>query len=167
MLLFPFRELLQVQVAQHGFWTTLWNLRIPPLWVLVSKAFYSSYTDDDDSHYTVLDGNVALKVAFPFLLGVAITMIVFLSFHLWLISKGMTTLERMIQLERMKTILQSSISKIDPIVVINPYDQGFQKNAYQVFGRNLLFLLLPVYVEPPHPYLPPPQESGLQSKKDI
>jgi hypothetical protein len=167
MLVFPFRELLQVQVAQHGFWTTLWNLRIPPLWVLVSKAFYSSYTDDDGSQHHAIDGNVALKVAFPFLLGVSLTMIVFLSFHLWLISKGMTTLERMIQLERMKTILQSSMSKIDPIVVVNPYNQGFQKNAYQIFGRNFLFLLLPVYVEPPQPYLPPLQESGVQSKKDI
>lgn len=167
MLVFPFRELLQEQVAQHGFWTTLWNLRIPPLWVLVSKALYSRNTNGDDSHYCVLDGNVALKVAFPFLLGVALTMIVFLSFHLWLIFKGMTTLERIIQIDRMKSIFQSPINKINPIVVINPYDQGFRKNAYQVFGRNFLCLLLPVYVEPPHPYIPPPPlpPSSVQCKK--
>lgn len=167
MLLFPFRELLQEQVAQHGFWTTLWNLRIPPLWVLVSNALFSSNTGTDDSHYCMLDGNVALKVAFPFLLGVSLTMIVFLSFHLWLIFKGMTTLERIIQIDRMKLILQSPINKINPIAVINPYDQGFRKNAFQIFGRNFLYLLLPVYVEPPHPYIPSvPHTSSVQCKKE-
>jgi hypothetical protein len=154
VLLLPFGELLQEQIAKYGFWTSLWNLRIPPLWVLITQAINSISNNNRVSTQGLLDGDIAIKIAFPFLLGVSLTMMVFLLVHLRLLAQGITTLERIIQLDKMKSILLSTANGKDPKVVINPYNQGFLRNVYQVFGKNFLSVLIPIYVEPLHPYFP-------------
>jgi len=151
MLISPFKELLHEQIARQGFWASLWSIRVPPLWILVRQSVFSCYTRGLNDF---IAGEIAIKIAFPFLLGVSITMIVFIISHLRLIAQGISTLERIIQLDKMKSVFLSSSDDKDNVLFVNPFDQGFYKNLCQVFGPNFLLALLPVRVEPPHPYFP-------------
>jgi hypothetical protein len=107
----------------------------------------------------LLSGTVEAKVivdlVLPLLFGVAVIMTTFFCFHLQYILTAHTTLEHRIYLEhalaQQYQIRQGASSTIR---IVNPFDQGWQKNWQHTMGPNPWMLLFPRRFAPPPSVVP-------------
>ena len=95
---------------------------VPPLWVVVRQAFT-----------TGLGEEVVVRLVYPLLFSVGISLSIFLGYHIRLVCIARTHLERKIAAEKGATWESSW----------NPFDQGSVKNIKAVLGPSLFLLLLP------------------------
>jgi hypothetical protein len=177
----PFCELVAEEIATYGgLWGAIHHMELSP------KTPWNLFKDtiSGQNGGGLHSPEIAIKVDFILMTGVGLLMIIFVGQHLNTIFKGITSLERIIQLDQMKTSLfveqaalingggspGSSIST----EYINPYDQGWYRNTTQLFGKKLWLMWLPIHVDPPPPYLPgvvtsaeeTPHGDGDQTKKN-
>ena len=108
---------------------------------------------------------LGVKLVYPLLLGIGVTMTFFLGLHIKYIVKARTTLEHKIILEMTyKNLVQKYSVSAETVSVAktasaedfvrNPFDQGWRKNIRQIMGPSLLDLFLPGDIEPPPPFVP-------------
>jgi DHHC palmitoyltransferase len=171
MLLLPFYEPLRQQIREKGFHWTYENgtgfLDLPTPTQLLQMI------GSGDG----LPVKIVVDLVYPLLLGVGAILSGFLGFHVQYMIKARTTLEHKIilqdalvriyrqgqqQLQQIsshttgtpalpptETTAATSISTAN-----NPFDQGYYKNLQQILGHNLLWILLPVSISLPAPYIP-------------
>ena len=101
---------------------------------------------------------VAIKLAYPLLLGVGTTMALFLGFHIRYILEARTTLEHKVVLETLydslwKQAFSQSKPTTDKATAYNPFNQGWEANLRQIIGPPWS-LFFPVAIDPPPPFLP-------------
>lgn len=147
MLFLPFYEPLKAQVREHG-WRWLYSngtgfLDLPPLLELTRMLFAGH-----------VPSKVVIDIVYPLLLGVGGIMSGFFGYHVKYVLKGVTTLEHRVMLEHSLTALFRTRSSAEQSVAVNPFDQGWYRNVKQILGPNLWFVLLPVAVSVPQPYIP-------------
>jgi hypothetical protein len=142
VLFVPFYDPLRKRVLEHGFRFFYDNktgfLDIPHPWTLVKQAFTIG-----------IDSEVVVRLIFPFLVGVGLSLAIFLGYHVQLIVAARTQLEQTIIHERQYKDLKETKKLSRP--PRNPFDKGRYANIQQVLGSNMLLVFLPVPVEP----LPP------------
>ena len=126
LLFWPFVEPLKAQIYKHGIKSLYQSedgiMGVPPLWVVVRQAFT-----------TGLEEQLVVRLVYPLLFSVGISLSIFLGYHIRLVCIARTHLERKIAAEKGATWESSW----------NPFDQGSVKNIKAVLGPSLLHLLLP------------------------
>jgi hypothetical protein len=162
VLAMPFFELMEHQVAEHG-WKLLYShgtgfLDLPGPLELLSRILSGN-----------LEPAVWIKIIFPLLTGVGIVLTVFWASHIKYVLAAQTTLENKIILTNMRTramdALRRSSSRHTIARPTNPFDQGWKQNALQIFGPNLLCLLLPFRLDsPPPPFVPKSKNNRCSSR---
>jgi hypothetical protein len=150
LLFWPFYEPLRAQVNEHG-WHFLYSngtgfLDLPTPMKLVQMMVSA-------------DGipvKIVIDLVYPFLFGVGAVLFVFLCMHIKYILNARTSLEHRIVLNKTYGMLVQpgasprDANKPPP----NPFDQGWYRNMLQILGPNPLWILLPVAVPCPPPYVP-------------
>jgi hypothetical protein len=150
LLFYPFYEPLRAQVKEHG-WRFLYSngtgfLDLPSPVKLVQMM----WSDDG------LPVKIVIDLVYPFLLGVGSILFGFLCMHVNYILNARTSLEHRIVLDMTYGMLvrpgasPRDANKPPP----NPFDQGWYRNLLQILGPNPLWILLPVAVPCPPPYVP-------------
>lgn len=154
MLYKPFVELVSDEIILHGgLLGAINNLKLTARGTTPWNLIHDTITGRDGGG--LLDPELAIKIDFVLLLGVGITMVAFISSHIRTMIAGITTLERIIQLDKMQaSLLVERVTGDHTTQFVNPFDQGWYKNIVQLFGTPLWLLLLPLHLEPPDPYLP-------------
>ena len=105
-----------------------------------------------------LPWTVAIKLAYPLLLGVGTIMTLFLGFHIRYVLQARTTLEHKVILKTLYDSLwyQAFIKKetvADEMAICNPFDQGWRRNFRQIVWPPWL-LFFPIATAPPPPFVP-------------
>ena len=154
LLISPFYKTIRMQVQEHGFKYFYKHgtgfLDIPLPGVLWNQA----WTTDG------IDGDTMVRMIFPLLAIIFGIMLGFWAVHVYYVLTARTTLEHTIMLYIMKDALKAQAKEDNgnerPLVqrARNPFHQGWKRNIYQVFGPNILLVLLPVPVTPLPPYIP-------------
>jgi hypothetical protein len=150
LLFWPFYEPLRAQVKEHG-WHFLYSngtgfLDLPSPIKLVQLILSKDG----------LPVKIVIDLVYPFLLGVGAILFGFLCMHVKYILKARTSLEHRIVLDKIYGMLvrpgapPGDANKPPP----NPFDQGWYRNLLQNLGPNPLWILLPVAVPCPPPYVP-------------
>jgi DHHC palmitoyltransferase len=126
--------------------------------------YFPSFTDLKDMVYSAEKlalVQAIVDVVFPFLLAVGSTMAIFLGTHVKYAITARTTLEHRIVLNHRygllikKLLNESCPSPSDDYTWVNPFDQAsYYRNWIQIMGDNWVFLLLPISVAPPLPFIP-------------
>jgi hypothetical protein len=151
LLFWPFYEPLRAQVKEQG-WHFLYSngtgfLDLPTPVKLVQMMWSSDG----------LPVKIVIDLVYPFLLGVGATLFGFLVIHVKSIMLARTSLEHRILLDQTYGFLvrpgasPQDANKLPP----NPFDQGWYRNILQILGSNPLWILLPVIVPCPPPYVIP------------
>lgn len=125
-------------------------------------TFYQALQQQSDVDGRVgLPWTIAVKIVYPLLLGIGTIMSVFLGFHVQYVIKARTTLEHKVVLETLCTSLWEEsfagsrlLSRKTEPTVLNPFDDGWRNNICNIIGSNPWYLLLPISVETPAPYIP-------------
>jgi hypothetical protein len=158
LMFHPVVESLYRQIeSQGGLWNYLkgnYFMLIPIPLELLRLAF--GYRDDDvNNEEESRSGRIeflATSVVYLLMMLVGSVLLVFFTSHLRMTSKGRTTLDHILFRQEEQSTDASAIQ------IVNPFDQGSaMKNLQQVLGPNVLCWLLPIPVDPPLPYLPPPK----------
>jgi hypothetical protein len=158
LLFHPVRESLNQQIQYHGgLWEYLksnYFMLIPiPLELLRLVLGYDTNEnrDEDDNKNDRIEF-MATSVAYLLMLLVGSILLVFFASHLQLTSKGRTTLDHMLFRQEEQCANDSAVP------IVNPFDHGSAiQNLQQILGPNVLYWFLPIPVDPPLPYLPPPK----------
>ena len=98
-----------------------------------------------------IDEDVVLRIAFPFMLAIAIAMMSILVGHIKLIIAGYTTVEKLSRPgDDSKSVASDGQINASPYAVKNPFDHGPKKNLQNAMGTSLLRFVvpLPVYPDP-------------------
>jgi hypothetical protein len=153
MLFHPFYEPLIAKVKEHG-WRWLYSngtgvLNLPPLLELIRMAATGT-----------LPAPVVIDLIYPLLFGVGTIISAFFGYHVKYVLLARTTLEHRVILERSMIHLFHNGS-LGP-KPINPFDQGWYANLTQILGSNLWFVLFPVAIRIPGPYIPQANVLGHQ-----
>lgn len=168
VMMVPFYELIQVEEArQLSEYESTDEPSALMKWILAyqrSQFFEDVPTNPWDFFQACqsdrgLPWTVAIKIAYPLLLGIGTIMAVFLGFHLQYVAKARTTLEHKIVLETLCTSLwQESFAGTSlpskEGSVMNPFDDGWRNNIRRMVGPTPWFLLFPFHMEVPAPFIP-------------
>lgn len=150
LLFYPFYEPLRAQVKEHG-WHFMYSngtgfLDVPTPFKLAQMM----WSGDG------LDVKIVIDLIYPFLLGVGSILFGFLCMHIKYILNARTSLEHRVHLDTMYGLLvRPGASPRDANTPPpNPFDQGWYLNLVQILGPNPLWIVLPVAVTCPPPYIP-------------
>lgn len=160
----PFGEIMSEQFEKHGIKYLYKNktgiLDLPYPSALWEELMVSG----------TIDFNVVIKLVI-LILGITFILVSGLLWtHILYIKNGVTTLESfLINKIRLKKLMNSGFRKKGLIDeegsvlsrLLNPYDQGWKNNFYQIFGSNLFLILLPVTVN-----IPPPKIIHFDTKNE-
>lgn len=156
-LLFPlFYKTIKTQIQEHGikyyYKHKTGFLDLPMPGVLWQQATS-----------TGIPGDTMVRIIFPLLAFIFSLMVGFCGIHYYYVVTAQTTLQHKIMLYILKDKLQEqkdsgTKSKKEALALLqrptNPFSQGWKGNLYQVLGRNLFLVLLPIPVSPPPPFIP-------------
>lgn len=150
VLFVPFYDPLRKRVLKHGFRFFYEGERgfldIPLPWTLVKQVFTIG-----------IESEVVVRLIFPLLVSVGVTLAIFLGYHVQLIFAGRTQLEQTIIHERQLKGLKETktLSRLPR----NPFHRGRYANIQHVLGSNMLLVFLPVPVESLPPLLWPKRKN--------
>lgn len=116
-----------------------------------------------------LPWTVAIKLAYPLLLGVGTIMTLFLGFHIKYMLQARTTLEHKVILKtQYDSLWHQAFSKketaTDEMTIYNPFDQGWQKNFRQIASPPWS-LFFPIATGVPPPFVPSSSDAPNKKKQ--
>lgn len=166
----PFYEPLQEQLREHGGiikYVQLYAANKLPEYDENEKGLFDIPTVAEIGDMILcpdksMPVQAVVDLLFPLLFGVGAILALFLGMHIKYILKARTTLEHRFLLDEEYESLLSGLSEHKNskgasktgISSINPYDQGYYRNWTRIMGSNWFYLLLPLPVHPPLPYIP-------------
>lgn len=176
ILMLPYYELVRQeqarQLATAEYSSVVDQGRVAKLLFFYSNSQFTEDIPRNPMHFwqmfTSVEGlpwTVGMKLAYPLLVGMALTMTVFLGLHIRYCLQARTTLEHKLILERlyeslwktafMTTATPSKQQQPKEPSIQNPFDQGWKKNLEQILGPSGPWdLLVPLAFDPPAPFVP-------------